>query len=57
MVCFSGGGVSWAGEAPGIELGFAVRRQRAGEPLVSAVQDLIAEMWLDSPLLAGTAGA
>jgi len=53
----SGGTVSWAGEAPGIELGFAVRRQRAGEPLVSAVQDLIAEMWLDSPLLAGTAGA
>ena len=53
----SGGGVSWTGNTPGIKLGFAVRRQRSGEPLVSAVQDLIAEMWLDSPMFAGTAGA
>jgi DNA-binding transcriptional LysR family regulator len=53
----SGGGVSWTGDTLGIELGFAVRRQRAGEPLVSAMQTLIAGMWIDSPALAGSAGS
>jgi len=51
------GGVIWSGDTPEIELGFAVRRQRAGEPLVSAVQALIAEIWLETPLFADSAGA
>ena len=53
----SGDGVSWTGDTPGIELGFAVRQQRAGEPLVSTMQSLIAAMWLDSPEFAAGAEA
>lgn len=35
----------WDGRAPTIALGFAVKRQRAGEPLVEALQDLVAGIW------------
>lgn len=53
----SGEAVCWPGNTPGIALGFAVQRQRTGEPLTSAIQAVIAEMWLDSPELAGSASS
>lgn len=37
----------WPGATPAIELGFAVQRQRAGEPLVDALQSVVKAMWLD----------
>lgn len=42
-----GEGVCWPGQTPAIALGFAVQRQRAGEPLVSALQSVITGIWLD----------
>lgn len=38
----------WPGETPTIELGFAVQRQRSGEPLVDALQSVVRSMWLDT---------
>ena len=35
----------WHGEPPSIALGFAVQRQRAGEPIIAALRDLVAEQW------------
>lgn len=35
----------WSGTTPAIELGFAVQRQRAGEPLVEALMSVVKAMW------------
>ena len=49
--------VCWPGETPSIALGFAVQRQRAGEPLIKALQSVVTEMWLDASVVADSAGA
>ena len=43
--------------APTISLGFAVQRQRAAEPLVNALQTVIAQMWPDPAVATGSHGA
>ena len=43
-----GEAVIWAGASPAIELGFAVQRQRAGEPLVEALQSVVRAMWQET---------
>lgn len=52
-----GEAVCWSGKATGIELGFAVQRQRAAEPLVSALQAVIAEIWPGAATAVGRAEA
>jgi len=52
-----GEAVCWSGQTPVIELGFAVQRQRAGEPLVSALQSVITTMWLDDGMGSDSAEA
>ena len=52
-----GEAVCWSGPTPSVRLGFAVQRQRAGEPLVSALQSVIADMWLEHAATAGSAEA
>jgi DNA-binding transcriptional LysR family regulator len=47
--------VCWNGGAPSINLGFAVQRQRVGEPLVSALQSVITRMWLQDSAPADSA--
>ena len=37
----------WPGETPGIRLGFAYHKQRAGEPLIQALRELVADVWSD----------
>jgi len=45
----------WQGDVPSMELGFAVMRQRAGEPLIQAAQSIVAGMWLDTDALSDSA--
>ena len=47
----------WDGDAPSIQLGFAIQRQRAGEPVIDALHTLIQEMWPDGRRLADRVGA
>lgn len=47
----------WDGEAPAISLGFAVRRQRIGEPAIEALQAAVRELWLDASAAAVRAEA
>lgn len=55
----NGEAVCWYGETPRIMLGFAVQGQRAAEPVISAVQSLITDMWLapDNVVSSGTGGS
>ncbi len=41
----NGEAVCWNGDTPSIALGFAVQRQRAGEPLIAALRALVGEVW------------
>jgi len=41
-------GCCWPGESPSVQAGFAVRRQRAGEPLIRALTEVVDELWFDS---------
>ena len=47
----------WDGAEPVLELGFAIRRQRAGEPMVDALLAVIREMWPDNAMAARRVGA
>lgn len=42
----------WTGSIPAIRLGFAVHHQRLGEPVIEALQGLIAEMWAGDAAIA-----
>jgi DNA-binding transcriptional LysR family regulator len=41
-------GCCWPGESPSVHAGFAVRRQRAGEPLIRALTEVVSELWFDT---------
>jgi DNA-binding transcriptional LysR family regulator len=41
-------GCCWPGASPSVQAGFAVRRQRAGEPLIRALSEVVNELWFDS---------
>ena len=52
-----GDAMCWPGETPSIELGFAVQRQRAGEPPVEALRTIVTAMWLGPAQVADSAEA
>lgn len=52
-----GAGVCWHGDAPSIELNFAVQVQRTGEALIDAVRTVVSSLWLDRSATANRVGA
>jgi hypothetical protein len=47
----------WHGETPGIGLGFAVQRQRTGEPVIDALLAVVGSLWPGEQTRADRVGA